>query len=417
MIQNRMIGLLTKRIYFLTSELRPRRVALMLDLEWPYKRHAGVFAGTQQYAQEQGWESTVDEYAYNTLPERESSSVRYDGIIARATKPLAERAARIRVPVVNTWASSPVRDILPGVFPDSEAAGRLRAEHLLSRGLRHFGALGGRGDLSHSLETREFRRVLHEAGYDCTMAHISLSFAKTLATWQKTEQSLVGWMDQWQLPIGVFVASESVGRIVVQMCRERGWRVPEDVAIIAGMNEEVFCANPRPSLSSVELGFERIGYEAARFLDRLMDEKEQGQEQRQGATPEHILLPPQGLVVRESTDFYAVDDQLLASALEFISANCHRDIGPADVAMAVSLEPRTLHRRFLKVLDRSVAAEIRRVRIERAKRELTQSALSITAIARNVGFGERMRMYDVFRRELGVTPSEYRKRRQVEDAS
>ncbi len=35
----------------------------MLELDWPYKRHAGVFAGTQQYAQEQGWESVIDEYA------------------------------------------------------------------------------------------------------------------------------------------------------------------------------------------------------------------------------------------------------------------------------------------------------------------------------------------------------------------
>lgn len=30
---------------------------------------------------------------------------------------------------------------------------------------------------------------------------------------------------------------------------------------------------------------------------------------------------------------------------------------------------------------------------------------------RDVGFGESMRMYEVFRRELGTTPSEYRKRR------
>ena len=46
---------------------KTRRVAVMLDLEWPYKRHAGIFAGTQQYAQEKGWESTVDEYADDRL--------------------------------------------------------------------------------------------------------------------------------------------------------------------------------------------------------------------------------------------------------------------------------------------------------------------------------------------------------------
>jgi AraC-like DNA-binding protein len=57
------------------------------------------------------------------------------------------------------------------------------------------------------------------------------------------------------------------------------------------------------------------------------------------------------------------------------------------------------------------------VRIERAKRELTQTDQSIATIARNVGFGESMRMYEVFRRELDVTPSEYRKQRQLENGT
>ena len=61
----------------------------MLDLEWPYKRHAGIFAGTQQYAQEQGWESTIDEYVAEKLPLRRTKSIPYDGVIGRATKKLA----------------------------------------------------------------------------------------------------------------------------------------------------------------------------------------------------------------------------------------------------------------------------------------------------------------------------------------
>jgi len=33
---------------------RRRRVAVVLELDWPYKRHHGVFAGTQQYARQCG---------------------------------------------------------------------------------------------------------------------------------------------------------------------------------------------------------------------------------------------------------------------------------------------------------------------------------------------------------------------------
>ena len=382
-----------------------RRVAMMLELEWPYKRHAGVFAGTQRYAEEQGWESIVDEYAYDTLPSRRTNWIPYDGIVARATKALAERATRIGVPVVNVWRSSPAQDLLPGVFPDYQTAGTLRAEHLLSRGLRNFATLGCRGDYAHNLEMAEFRAVVEQAGFACSMATVSLAYARTLTHWRKTERSIADWMDGWMLPIGVYVGGDSIGRIVVQKCRERGWRVPEDVAIIAGRNEATLCEHPRPSLTSVEMGYERVGYEAARLLHQLM------QGQKPPSTP--ILLPPQGLVVRESTDFFAVEDELVAAALEFISKNSHRRIGQDDVSKAVKAETRTLQLRFRQVLDRPIATEIRRVRIERAKRELTQSNRSLTEIARDVGFGQAMRMYEVFRRELGTTPSDYRKRRRV----
>ncbi len=63
---------------------QPPRVALMLDLLWPYKRHASIFfAGTQQYAKENGWISIIDEFVHNTLPAQTEAAVSYDGIIAR----------------------------------------------------------------------------------------------------------------------------------------------------------------------------------------------------------------------------------------------------------------------------------------------------------------------------------------------
>jgi LacI family transcriptional regulator len=129
-----------------------------------------------------------------------------------------------------------------------------------------------------------------------------------------------------------------------------------------------------------------------------------------------VFVPPQALVVRESTDFFAVNDELVATALAFISANSHRRIGPEGVAQAVTTELRTLQRRFRTCLDRSIAAEIRRVRIERAKRELARTGESLKSIARNVGFVEPKQMYQVFCRDVGVTPTEYRRQRRVNAA-
>ena len=388
------------------------RVAIQLDLQWPFKRHAALFVGTQQYARQCGWESITDEFVAENLPRRRTKTLPYDGILARAGEKLATRAARLGIPLVNVWYSSPACDRLPGVFPDFAASGRLRAEHLLTRGLRRF-ALIVRHDRGRKLEADAFRAAVAAAGFPCISAKIPLHSSRTHAVWLKTQHRIDAWMNKWQLPIGVSVNDEETGRTIVQMCARRGWRVPQDVALIAGWNETVLCEDPRPSLSSSELGFEQVGYEAARLLDGLMEARRNGQSDPPSGRPPQIMLPPKGIVIRESTDFYAVDDPIIVDALRFISANSHKSISPTDVAKAVRLEPRTLRRRFDKVLSRTIVSEICRVRLERAKRELVQSDRSLDAIAHEIGFGTGRQMREVFCRELNVTPREYRKQRKV----
>ena len=384
---------------------KPRRVAIMLDLQWPYKRHSEVFAGVQRYAVERGWVSIIDEFADDTLRRKAGGAGRYDGILARATPLLARRAAKLGVPVVNVWPSSPARHLLPGVFPDSSATGRLVAEHLIARGFRTFATLTSSENVDNELEVEEFTRLVREAGFGCASALVPQHPDRYVADWRKTERLIVRAMGGWTPPVGVYVGQEVYGRLVVQLCHEWGWRIPDDVALVAGKNEATLCEQPTPSLTSVEIGYDRIGYAAAELLDRLMAGRE--------PPTAPLRLPPHGLVVRESTDFFAVEHELVAAALAYISANSHRRIGPDDVARAVEAETRTLQNYFRKTLRRPIATEIRRVRIERAKRELAQGQRSLATIARDVGFGNSKRLYEVFHRELGVSPDAFRRQRQL----
>jgi len=114
---------------------------MMLDLAWALGWHTGIFAGAQKYAREHGWEAHIDELAEQVLPAKPGRPVAYDGIIARATRKLANRAERLKVPIVNVWNSSPVWNRLPSVFMDNLAIGRMKAEHMIARGLRRFAAL------------------------------------------------------------------------------------------------------------------------------------------------------------------------------------------------------------------------------------------------------------------------------------
>lgn len=59
----------------------------------------------------------------------------------------------------------------------------------------------------------------------------------------------------------------------------------------------------------------------------------------------------------------------------------------------------------------TVATEIMRLRIERVKRELVGGKDSIDTIGRHTGFASTRTLNDQFRRQVGMSPSEFRKQR------
>lgn len=399
----------------------PRRVAVPMEIDQPYKRHVAIFAGIHDYAEQQGdWRLILDEWADHALPANAGKPSPYDGIVGRMTPLGARRARRLGVPAVNVHFSSPARG-LPGVYADHAACGRLRAEHLLARGFRNFAIQVDKGDRGSLLEGEAFERTVREAGCE-SFAEVVLEFIwketqgsqVTPRDWRSAMRKVDQWMDRWVLPVGLYVYGLDVARVVVEKCRHRGWRIPESVAVVAGWNEEAACDRPNPSLTSLELPYEQIGYEAARLLDRLMDEK--ANHRRQGAVaaadspPPTILLPPVGIVARRSTDFYAVDDDLVREAMRFIDRNLAQRLNVDMVADALAVSRRNLESRFRNKLNRTIAREIQRLRIERTKRELAGTDKTIHQIAVQVGFASPRTLHDAFRAAVGCTPIEFRKR-------
>ncbi len=378
-----------------------RRVAMAIELEWPYKRHHEVFAGAHRYAQEQGgWKFVLDEYPELAL-ESKRSRTKYDGIIGRATPRLAAAARAAGVPVVNVWNNSPVSDI-PLVVPDFRAAGQMGATHLLARGFEHFGFLGRRREKGPKSQLKGFREVLDEAGFACPSLMVSAGYPDSAAKWQRFTARLDAWMDKWSGPTGLNCSYDLLARHVACVCDTRGLNVPQDVALVGSHNETVICLHPEPSLTSIDMGYERVGYRAAQLLDEIMN----------GAAPPQgpVLIQPTGLIPRRSSDSLAVDDELVASALRFISEHSHERIRVGHVAEHLHVARRTLERRFSDRLGRSIAAEIARLRVERAKRKLVETKASIKSIAREFGFADSLQMAVVFNRLEGVSPSVYRRR-------
>src|SRR6185369_6218686 len=113
------------------------------------------------------WECVVDPFADERLGTKQGDS-EYDGVIGRATRKLANRAKRVKVPVVNIWVNSPVRNV-PSVLTDSTAAGKMAGEHLMARGLRHFAFIGYARDRVSGLTVSGFQSAISAKGFSCTV--------------------------------------------------------------------------------------------------------------------------------------------------------------------------------------------------------------------------------------------------------
>ena len=176
---------------------------------------------------------------------------------------------------------------------------------------------------------------------------------------------------------------------------------PDDVAVIGVDDNEMLCELSIPPLSSVEPAVRRIGYEAARLLDQLMQRKKLPQLQ--------YAVAPKGIVTRRSTEVLATGDPEVRNAVAFIRDHAAQDIRVSDVAAAIGVSRSTLERRFREKLSQGVHTIIHRTRIENARRLIAASDMPLKQVAVLSGFRRLSYMTTLFRRQFSMTPAQYRK--------
>jgi LacI family transcriptional regulator len=188
---------------------------------------------------------------------------------------------------------------------------------------------------------------------------------------------------------------------VLQACRAVGLRVPDDIALVGVDNGDIMCRLTQPALTSIEQGSIGVGYEAAALLDRMMA----------GKTPKTLssVVPPEGLIARQSTDIMAVADEDVAKALQYIRKHACDGIRVRDVLTVVNVSRTTLESRFHEALGRTVYDEIRRVRIEAARRLLTTTNIPIKEVAGQVGASSVQYFSAMMQSVTGQTPGQIRK--------
>jgi LacI family transcriptional regulator len=331
----------------------------------------------------------------------------FDGAIGELGHPAAWAAARkARFPVVNLFGGHGLRG-LPTVGVDDRAIGQMAAEHLMGLGLRHFGffgvpgrgfCIGRRAGFEVTLRRRGFQvdAFRHFKKY---RLHGSLHAA--YVPWEKM---IAGWLQSLPLPCGIFCCDDMRAEWVSLEARNLGLRIPDDIAIIGVDDNPVHCSSAVPELTSIRLPVRKAGMAAAKVLDELLT-------QGHPETPARILLPPETVISRGSTDLLALGDPNLVKALRHIrSHSLTGRLRVEDVVAQTGYCRRILEDRFRQVLGRTIFQEIRRHQIEQSQKLLRETNETMDSIADSCGWGNASHFGVEFKKITGLSPGEYRRK-------
>ncbi|MBN2579147.1 MAG: DNA-binding transcriptional regulator [Pirellulales bacterium] len=385
--------------------MKRRRVALLIESSRAYGRD--LLRGIAAYARAHGpWSFFHQERAVRDPAPVRLSDWRADAVIARIeTSSHIKQVRRLGVPVVDVFGLHRLAGI-PSVELDQRKVVRLAAEHLRERNLPNFAYCGFPGVFFSDARARLFANLLAKEGHEVHVYQAPPHRAGThlsVVEMQSLQQAghLASWLKSLPKPIGLMACNDMRALQVLEVCGELGIAVPEEVAVIGVDNDTVQCELCDPPLSSVDPGAQRVGYEAAALLDRMLA----GRPPRKNP----LLIEPAAVVTRQSTAVLAVTDPCVESALRFIREHSHKPIDTADVLRCVGVSRSTLERRFIGALGRSPSAELARARLERVKELLQHTDLSLRAVADRTGFDHVESMCRLFKRHMDQTPGAYRR--------
>ncbi len=214
-----------------------------------------------------------------------------DGVIiaGRVNEKLVAYVDRLGLPLALVDFAVPKKHY-SSVQIDNRKGACLAVEHLLSLGHRAIGFVGG--DISHPSIAERF-----DAFKDCLVDHaIPLKPDLIVADMPGTAvqdgaEGMKVLLDRGSRPTALFAANDAIAIGCMQLARQRGVRIPEDLSLV-GFDDIETSAHLEPPLTTIRVLKEELGAAAVRTLVEAVKAK--------SATTMTVHVPVE-LVVRGST--------------------------------------------------------------------------------------------------------------------
>ena len=385
---------------------RIRRVAIVLRMSGSAGRDilSGVFHFTRMHP---NWHTRLFQMPSEFTPDafRAESAVGLDGIIASEPGP-DETAALVRdskIPVSFIGDPGPVlstrRNGIAFTRNDDDQIGRIGARYLVSLGAhRAYGFV--------PTTSRQYWSDSRERGFT---EELKLRKAEPVvfrspgaAGSREDLAALKEWLVALPKPAAVMTAWDTRATQVLNLCQEARIKVPRHISVLGVDNDELLDESCVPPLTSILPDHEKLGYAAARALERLMAE-------RVPKDTKTFLIRPVKVVERESAIASTPTSHLLSSALEFIRKNAVKGIRVDDVAKALGISRRLADLRFQQFSGETINEAITRQKLDAVKKLLATTDRPIKVISEACGYTDLAYLKTLFKRRFGCTMRDWRR--------
>lgn len=283
-----------------------------------------------------------------------------------------------------------------------DAIGLLAARHLSSLGLENFAFVGYTRQWSWSEARKQsFRKHLGKLD-DAGFRAFEFPAGTTAST--KIRKNFIKWLADIPRPCGLLLADDGLASEVYPACARLKLKIPGDLAILGVDDNELFCGNLRPTLSSILLDFSQAGWMAAELLHRVIGNRT--------LSPVVTVYDPLGIAPRGSTAVKIVKSSPIAEkAKKLVARSAAAGANAGDIAKNFDCSRRLVELRFRQSTGMSLLKAIHETRLAKACELLGEADIPIGAIAQRCGYASESALKARFKKKTGMTMGEWRKKK------
>lgn len=110
-------------------------------------------------------------------------------------------------------------------------------------------------------------------------------------------------------------------------------------------------------------------------------------------------------------DFSDKQKRIYQEMMEYIKKNKGDGVSASYLSKLLFYSPEYLSKTFNNISGKSLKKYIQKEKLEKAKRELLSTDKTVEEIMEEAGYNDKKYFYEIFKREYGVSPGKYRKRK------